>query len=129
MLELNLEKDKIYSIYVEVSGDEGYGSGFGEDWCSTYSGLIRCTKDVILTSSELADILGGNWYNYKFNAVKFNDVTDLVKELNDIKLEMDNFDWNNRDYNEYNKLDDSYNELDSKIEPNYLCSISIDKTI
>lgn len=129
MKDLNLEKDKIYSIYVEVTGDEGYGSGFGEDYDITYSGNITCTKDVLLTSELLASTLGGNWYNYKFNRVEFKDVTDLSKELNKIELEMDNFDWDNKPFEDYDKLSDEKYELECKISPNYMCSISVDKTI
>ena len=132
ILKLNdsLSKDRIYSIYLEVKGNEGYGySDSHECWESTFSGTIKCTKDVILTSELLENTLDTYWTTYKFTRVEFKDVTEMIKELELLRIEADEFDWNSKTYEEYETITDKIYDLENKIEPNYFCAISVDKTI
>lgn len=74
-------------------------------------------------------LLGNSWVCYKFTKVEFVDVTDLSLELEEMNKEVDNFDWDNKTFEEYEVLSDKINELHNKVHPHYFCSIPVDKTI
>ena len=126
MKDLNLEKDKIYSIYVKVSYKDIYDDNFN----SIFTGTVNCTKDITLTDESLANLLRSYpWYNCNFKTVNFTDVTDLVNEINILREEMSKFDWNNKEYTDFEKLADIELELNNKINPRYFGAFDIEKTI
>lgn len=49
--------------------------------------------------------------------------------MQNLKLECDNFDWNDRNYDDYDNLFTKMYELEDTITLNVICSIDIDKTI
>lgn len=125
-----LLKDKVYSIYVDVKGNEGYGNSDPyECWNSQYSGLIKCTKEIKLTSDLLENTLSYGWNHFKFLSVEFKDVTELYNELELLKNEESNFDWNTKTFEEWEIINDKINDIDNIIEPHYMGCISVDKTI
>lgn len=125
-----LLKDKVYSIYVDVKGNEGYGdSDPYECWNSVYSGIIKCTKDIKLTSDLLENNLSYGWNSFKLITVEFKDVTELYNEMKILTKECDNFDWNNKSFEEWKIMNDKINEIDNIISPHYIGCIFVDKTI
>ncbi len=129
-LNSQLKKDKIYSVYIEVNGNEGYGNSDPyECWETEFCGKINCTKDVELTSDLLYDTLDIYWVNYQFTRVEFKDVTEQVKKLENLRNELDNFDWDTKSFEDWSELDDKFNELDINIFPHFIGSIELEKTI
>ena len=127
ILTLNdtLGKDKIYSVYFKSKGEDGY-----ETWKSDWSGKVVSTKEQILNKELLSAIINANgWDSYKFYKVEFKDVTDICNEIKSLELEEENFDWNTKEFEEWEIINDKINELNGKTFPNYFCTIKIDKTI
>ena len=129
-LNSQLKKDRIYSVYIEANGNEGYGSSDPyECWETEFCGKINCTKDVELTSDLLHDTLDFYWFNYQFTRVEFKDVTEQVKKLENLRNELDNFNWDIKSFEEWSELDDKFNELDNNTFPHFIGSIKLKKTI
>ena len=125
----SLLKDKTYLVWIEVNVKHSYEGKYETE----FVGNLTLTDDKILNYELLETICSSikdGWKSFEsFNIVKFADITDTLKEVNKLKLDCDNFDWNHRDYDEFDKLSDEMYELEDTITLNVLGAINIDKII
>ena len=124
-----LENGKIYSIWIEVGTESTY-EGKTQ---TTFAGSITCTSDKILTYELLCDIfsaLKDGWTKFTyFNIIKFSDVTNDTKILEEMNQTIKSFDWDKKSHDEFEELNNKLTSLENKIFPNVMCSIDINKTI